>query len=144
MLRSGIKWSILLLLISVACTADLEIKHAPLDPLFHDNSSKIWVMDSIYDVLNTNYAPKDLVDKELIVFYSDGNCIIEKTKHLGQNNMRLVPFRIDSKIKELSIYLKDRLWRFNIQELSPFELLLSPTKDSDFQYSVILKPFPIY
>jgi hypothetical protein len=127
-----------------ACTTDLEIKHVPLDPLFHDNSSKVWVMDSIFDINKTNYSPKELVDKELIIFYSDGNCIVEKTKHLGQHNQRLVPFRVDSKFKELSIYMKERLWRFEIFEVTPFELLLTPTKDSDFQYSVILKPFPVY
>ncbi len=131
----------ILIFVSSSCTRGVELKPVPLGPLFHDNNSKVWVVNKIVSE-GQNFAPHFHRDKDMIVFYNNGKVLYQAIKTLGQSDGRKGEYSVYSSEKILTFYFKKEKWDFKISVNTQDTINLTPTSSSDYKYRMQLIPFP--
>jgi hypothetical protein len=135
-------WKVFILsFVLFSCTQGVKMKSINLGSLFHDNNSKIWVLDKVI-VGKENFAPKENKDKDIIVFYENGKCLFHSIKALGEVPGKKGQYSLYSTDRGIRFYFKNEIWEFKIDQLKEDRVVLKPTKDSDLRYTLILRPFP--
>jgi len=132
---------LMLALIFCSCTQGVKMKSINLGSLFHDNNSKVWVIDQVI-VGKENFAPKENKEKDIIVFYSNGKCLFHSIKALGEVAGKKGEYSVYSTEREMRFYFNKEVWDFKIKELEEDRVVLVPSKESDLRYTLILRPFP--
>lgn len=130
-----------ILVLCCSCDVGIELERVPFDPVFHDNGSKVWLIDQVI-TNGKNYAPIENENKDIIVFYDSGVCMFQPLKSLGEREGRKGKFSIFSSDRTLSIFFKDERWDFKVIKVSQDEIELRALKGSDFKYGLLLIPFP--
>jgi hypothetical protein len=130
-----------LIMLLCACGTGVELEEIPFDPVFHDNSSKVWLIDQVI-TNGKNYAPIENENKDIIVFYESGNCMFQPLKSLGDIQGKKGRFSIFTSDSTMGIFFKNERWDFKVKTLKHNYIELTPLKGSDFQYSLVLISFP--
>jgi hypothetical protein len=130
-----------LIMLLYACGTGVELEEIPFDPVFHDNSSKVWLIDQVI-TNGKNYAPIENENKDIIVFYESGNCMFQPLKSLGDIQGKKGRFSIFTSDSTMGIFFKNERWDFKVKTLKHNYIELTPLKGSDFQYSLVLISFP--
>jgi hypothetical protein len=124
-----------------ACSSSLPLKKVPLGPVFHDNGSKVWLVDEVL-LDGKNYAPIENSDKDVFIFYDSGACMFQPMKTLGDLQGKKGEYSVYSEEESLSIFFKNERWDFKIKRVEENRIELEPLKKSAFKYSLVLTPFP--
>jgi hypothetical protein len=124
-----------------ACSTGVELKQVSLGPFFHDNNSKVWVIDQVI-VDKINYSPSNINEKDLLIFYDNNKCLFQPLKTLGTKKGKKGDYLIDSENKEIAIYFPLEKWDFKIDYMAEDTIILVPNKGSEFTYELLLIPFP--
>lgn len=132
--------SLILLGVS-ACGYDTVLRPINLGPLIHDTNSKVWFVDQIISG-NKNFAPKNIYDKDVVIFYESGNCVFQPMKTIGEIPSKKGQFTLFSEDQTITLYFQKEKWDFKITTFSKDTLILSPTELSDLKYELVLLPFP--
>ena len=123
-----------------SCTSGIDFKNVNYNNLFHDDNSKVWIVNKVvYEgaVISSN----SYLDKDVFVFHKNGVCDFVSFKNLGSGKSKKGKFVIDSKHKKMRIEFKDESWIYNLYYLYEDSISLKPTEKSDSQLGLQLKPF---
>lgn len=111
--------------------------------LFHDNSSKVWVINHVFEN-GKELSPLSLNYKKILVFHSTNNCYEYAIEGLGTKKGRKGRFNLKIDKKELEIAYNKETITFKIEYLSEKKITLK-TKNKDKQeVEVELITFPEY
>ncbi len=137
------KWILFMVIfISISsCHRIIETEEVNIAPAFHDNSSKVWMIDKIMKD-NKNYAPILRQERDLFVFYSTGKCLLTPIDSLSKSSAHAYGrFLVNSAEKEIRIIYKDGDWIFKITTFEDNEIVLKPVRGS-YKYDLHLISFP--
>jgi hypothetical protein len=124
-----------------ACSTGVPLKAVPFEPIFHDNGSKVWMVDEVI-IKGKNCAPIENADKDVIVFYDSGVCAFQPMKSIGDARGKKGEYAVYSDEGILSIRFQNERWDFKIKRIKNTRIELTPLKKSTFKYSLVLIPFP--
>tara|TARA_B110000285_G_C15092714_1_gene600071 strand:+ start:657 stop:1082 length:426 start_codon:yes stop_codon:yes gene_type:complete len=130
---------VLALLIS-SCTTGIDFSNVDYSNLFHDDNSKVWVVNKVtFDgaVISSNSR----LDKDIIIFHQNGVCDFIPLKNLGTGKSKKGKFNIDSQAKEVRIDFPKESWLYTMYYIFEDSISLKPTKESASQLGMQLKPF---
>ncbi|MES2587688.1 MAG: hypothetical protein V4622_01835 [Bacteroidota bacterium] len=126
-----------------SCVSDRHFKKVEPYYLFHDNSSKVWLINHVYKN-GKDEVPLSMKFKKIFVFHKTRNCYMYQTSDLNENQGKKGNFSLDIANKKLEINFKNVDWNFEIESLSEEKILLKSIKgekDSSF-YKMELISFP--
>ena len=131
---------ILTLLILCSCTAGINYKNVEYGNLFHDDNSKVWLINKV--VFNgAVISSSSHLDKDVIVFHDNGICDLIPFKNLGTGTPKKGRFYVNSKLKQLNIDFPKETWVYGMSYAFEDSISLKPNKESDYQMGMQLKPF---
>lgn len=124
-----------------SCVHDGQLK--PLDPyyVFHDNSSKVWLINHLYKD-GEDFAPLSTNYKEVLIFHKSKVCYVHKLREIGEKSGKKADFMLDSENKEMRFYFNKEKWIFELKMVSHEKIILKPREGSKFQYTLELIPLP--
>lgn len=112
-------------------------------PLFHGNSSKLWVINKVTKE-GVNYSARKLREKDVIIFFENGNRVyMQPLNQMGQFPKKVGSFSLNQEKNRCEIKFKDQLWSFYMVQQDNRRLFLRPTEDSDFEFELELITYPL-
>lgn len=128
------------LLVCCSCVQDSELK--PIDPyyLFHDNSSKVWLINHAYKD-GKDYSPMSLSMKDIVTIHASHNCYFQRMGSFGDAPGRKAILSLDGATKQLSFLFQGESWDFSITSMQVEKIILEPIHDS-YPYTLELIPVP--
>ncbi len=129
-----------LFIIFYSCTTGVKVKENNSSSFLHDGNSKVWMISEIAKN-DFDYSDKSEL-KDLFIFYANGECVLQSKKEFSMNIGELGSYEISNFGKSMHIDFENDKWEFTINKSPSGELRLMPTKNSDFDYSLTLIPFP--
>jgi hypothetical protein len=124
-----------------SCTSGINLKSVDLTDLFCDSNSKVWIVNKLI-VGNSVISPFEDKDKDVMVFYLNRNCDYVALKDLGRKEPSKGYYLLDSELKTMTVEFKpDSIWDLTLSYITEDSILMKPTKESDIQYGIQLKPF---
>jgi hypothetical protein len=130
-----------IVLLFTSCVSDFELKDVDITPIFHDNSSKVWMIKHQFSG-KTDIAPLTNGMKYIITFHQSHNCYLQRMNTFGDESGSKGLFTVDSEIKELEISFKDQNWHFSLDTLTYTRIYLRSLDTSSFPYNLVLIPVP--
>lgn len=126
-----------------ACVPDSQLKTIEPYYIFHDNSSKVWLVQHLYKD-GKDFSPISRKYKDIFTFHQSGNCYVQRMCTFGDEPGRKAYFVLNSDINELSMEFSEEVWRFHLKFVSPQKIILAPrTSNPDhMKYTVELIPVP--
>lgn len=124
-----------------ACSFDENKQTVKLDSFFHDNSSKVWMVQRAIKN-DQDRAPKNMNFRDVVIFYDNGKCIIQPLNSLGNREGMKGTYTINSERKLLKLRLESESRQYNFKFETERKLLLFPTRNSADQYNLELIPLP--
>ncbi len=124
-----------------ACSTGVELKQISLGPFFHDNNSKVWLIDQVI-VDEINYSPSNINEKDLLIFYDNNRCLFQPLKSFGKTKGKKGNYSIDSEKKEIALYFPLEKWDFTIDYITEDTVVLMPKQNAEFAYQLVLIPLP--
>ena len=126
---------------AASCVSDAEFK--AIDPyyLFHDNSSKVWLINHKYQD-GKDFSPLSLGFKDIITIHKSHNCYVQRMGTFGDIPGEKGQFYLDSEENEARIEFKNQSWIFTIKSMQLEKVILEPTSKSDLQFTLELIPVP--
>ncbi len=121
-----------------ACQDDVAMKMIPLDDLFHDRTSKVWLVDQVW-LDNANISSQKDEEKDVMIFHKNGIIDLIAMKNITRRPPEKGEFIIQGNI--LTINYPERVDIFYISYVYEDSILLTPKQESDNQYKIQLKPF---
>lgn len=103
----------------LSCDSDSgSINKLQLEPLFHDNSSKVWLLENqIIDGIDR--VEFEFKEKELFIFYNGGDVYQSKVKYVSSKRGFRGRFSIQNENKEFVLdYDNKKLAQYKIRFLS--------------------------
>lgn len=128
-----------------SCVSDYELKPVELNPIFHDNSSKVWVINHQWENdkgKNKDIAPFSLGMKYILTFHSSNACYLQRMNSFGNEAGTKGTFYIDAETNELEIQFPDALWKFSIDTIEKKRIYLRTLNIKEFPYSLEIIPVP--
>ncbi len=128
----------------VECTYDVDLKPVDQTRLLNDGNSKFWIVDCLYKG-NINHADPNLKNKDLIVFFVSGKCIIQKVKKFAQNGGDIYKYVVsvdEFGVRRIVLTRKNKKWEFRLNIINSEKILLTPLSKKNFEYDMVLIPFP--
>jgi hypothetical protein len=147
-----IKWNFKCFIVSFlcvvtlfGCTTGIELIPLHYDAFLHDSNSKVWVVDQLW-TQEGNHAQQDILKKDAIIFFEDGNCYILKVNALGTSNYDLFQYKLIEKDQQRYLRLvgKKKKLLFQLNQFSNGNIRLKPANVERFKYTMVLIPFPQY
>lgn len=122
-----------------SCVTDGNLKK--IDPyyVFHDNNSKVWMINHCYKD-GKDHAPVSNKYKEIITFHKSSNCYVQPMNTFGDEAGRKGSFTVNGKKKTFAIEYQDETLNFRITALSHDRIVLAP--EGKFLYTLELVPVP--
>ncbi|MBI2257729.1 MAG: hypothetical protein HYU67_02395 [Flavobacteriia bacterium] len=96
-----------------SCLYDYELK--PLEPyfIFHDHSSKVWLVDkSLHS--NLEIGPNNIQEKEILIFHKNRKCYFYLLNNMAKGAYKIVDFKIDAENKQLVFIEKNKIEKYNL------------------------------
>ncbi|MFT7345357.1 MAG: hypothetical protein ACI9XP_001952 [Lentimonas sp.] len=134
------KLTVLLFLLASCTGQETMIKVVPYSS-FHNNSSRIWVINTVKQK-GGNFAPQLLKQKDVIIFFDDESFFIQPMSTIGDRPKQHGSFKINSAGDHIFLSLNQDNWKFKIDELERDFIRLKPTNESDFKYELQLIAYP--
>lgn len=128
-------------IIFVSCSSNTDLIPVNKRSILTDNNSKVWMVDQVI-IGNRNFAPTINSEKDVLVFYDNGNCAYQSMRNLGDFPAKKGEFSMYSDDTTLLIGFKNETWYFKYQQISEDTIALIPEKKSALKYKLILVPFP--
>lgn len=105
--------------------------------VLHGGNSKLWVLS--IDEAGAAYHTLD-PDEDFLIFY-DNNTVIRSTfKRMGKKEYIVGTFALNSDEDLLTITFPNEKWDFELEFTYDKNVELTPTTQSDNQYSMLLHP----
>lgn len=130
-----------LFFVLVGCKAGVEMNEVNFSSLFHDGNSKVWMVNKVL-ASGDNYAPKNNWEKDIVIFYNNGKCVLQPLKSLGESPGKKGEYTVYSESKNLIIQFKNEKWDFLLTTISEDKVIMKPLKGSDLKYTVEIIPLP--
>ena len=124
-----------------SCVGDYELKPVELYPIFHDNSSKVWVINHQWEK-DKDIAPFSLGMKYILVFHASNACYLQRMNSFGNEPGTRGMFYVDPETKQLEIQFPDAHWQFQIDTLEKNRIFLKTIDTKEFPYSLEIIPVP--
>lgn len=126
-----------------ACVHDYQLK--PIDPasIFHGNTSKVWVINHLYQD-KKDYAPLSLKYKEMLIFHETATCYFYQVNQFQNGHSKKADFKINRLTNEITFFFLKEKWTFKIKSYSLNKIILEPVRAKKFNYTVELIPFPAF
>lgn len=128
-------------LILCSCSTEYPLEPLPIAPLLHGGNSKVWMVDKIFQK-KRNFAPLVNMHKDVVVFYENGNCMVQPMSTIGHVVGKKGAFKAYANDSSLTVYFKNERWDFKLKIPHADTIVLVPTKQSDLNYTMTLVPFP--
>jgi|GEM_PF-685547 len=126
-----------------SCVPDSQLKTLEPYYIFHDNSSKVWLVQHVYKQ-GKDFAPLSNKYKDIFTFHHSNYCYVQRMCTFGDEPGRKAYFALDSETNELRMEFRQEVWRFNLKFVSPQKIILTPkaSNPEDMQYTLELIPVP--
>jgi hypothetical protein len=124
-----------------SCVPDFQLKDIEPYYIFHDNSSKVWLINHLYKN-KVDEVPISVEFKKIIVFHSDRDCYIYNVNKIIEGSGRKASFFLDIKNKKLSIEFNNENWDFLIESYNEEKIVLISLPEEKVQYKMELIAFP--
>lgn len=131
------------LLLTSSCVHKYQYKQVEPYYIFHANSSKVWVLNHIYEG-NIDRAPLSLKYKKMFVFHKSGAFYEYDIQHLGEKRNHSGLFYLNIEAKKVEFHLKREICTFQIEEINEEKIILKPIKGKAYPFRIELIPFPEY
>ena len=130
-----------LLLTLSACTSGINLENVNIAPLFHDNSSKVWLIDKVWHN-GQDVSPARTNFKDVLIFYKNGNVLMQPLNSLGNKLGKKGTFTIDPDLNTIIMEYKLEKWFFSIENPSLERITLHPKEGSAIPYVLEIVPLP--
>lgn len=137
MVRIG--YFLLVILLLSSCLSDDELIKVDPSYVFHDNNSKVWLIDHKYKN-GKDFSPISLKYKEVLIFHNSGNFYLQKLHTLGDEIGEKGHFSVSPAYKNVKLHFQDKTWLFTCTNLSSERIILKPI--SNYKYTLELIPIP--
>jgi hypothetical protein len=137
------KWLFIFIgLATASCMDGVELRLIDQYPLYHANSSKIWIIHKITKD-QVNFTADKLMKKDCIIFFDAGKKLfILPVDRLGDFPERVGQFYLNQNDSRLEFSFPKETWIFHILQQSADKIVLQATPESDFDYNLELSPYP--
>jgi hypothetical protein len=125
----------------ISCSDQYSLDPLPIEPLLHNGNSKLWVIDQILKG-KKNLAPQVNMQKDVLVFYENGKCIVQPMSSIGDIVGKKGEYKAYSEDSTLTLYFKNEKWDFKLKFFGEDTIVLAPKKSSDLAYKLVIVPFP--
>jgi len=130
--------TIALILILSSCLMGADKKNIQFDDLFHDRTSKVWIVDQVW-INDANISSRSNEEKDVMIFHKNGIVDLIAMKNITRRPPEKGEFKINERL--LTIEYRERIDIFEIAHVSEDSILLVPIENSGNQYKIQLKPF---
>ena len=117
------------------CTFNLPMKPVNLDLVFHDNGSKAWMINRVWNKQGRLSKPK----KTMVLFVENGKCVIHERESDCNTNVKRLSYDLSVK-NELSVYNFNTEWKYRIISLDDNLIKLEPILGGDSLFTLELIP----
>lgn len=126
-----------------SCMYDYKYKSVEPYYIFHDNASKVWILNHYY-VNGKDNTPLSLNYKRAYVFHNSRNFYENDVQHLGETkgNKGFFTLKIDE--KKLELEYKNLKKNFTIVYLTESKIILTSTNKATDKIKLELITFPEY
>ena len=137
----GILKLLVLIFILNACVSDNELLTVNPAFVFHNNNSKVWLVNHKYKN-GKDFSPLSMKYKEIFIFHKTGNLYFQKMNTLGDEMGEKGAFEVSNNFKSAKFYFKDRVWVFDLKLLTNEKIILNPKFNYNFTLELIPIPEP--
>jgi hypothetical protein len=132
---------IIISIILFSCSAEYELNEIDYSVLFHDNNSKVWLIDEI-NRGGKNYAPLVRKQRDIIIFYKPNSVVLTNLNEIGYSKGNKANFTINSNEKIIEVKFEKAKWKYHFISIEDQKIILKPfTKNKD-QFELVLIPLP--
>jgi CRISPR/Cas system-associated endoribonuclease Cas2 len=103
---------ILISIILFSCSAEYELNEIDYSVLFHDNNSKVWLIDEI-NRGGKNYAPLVRKQRDVIIFYKPNSVQLTNLNEIGYSKGNKANFTINSTEKIIEVKFEKAIYDCN-------------------------------
>jgi hypothetical protein len=129
-------------LIAFSCSTGITLDSVDYGSLFDDSNSKVWLV-SKQIVDNADISPIQTYDKDIMVFHKGGVVDYIALKDITRKKPRKGQYVLDSQNRTMKIEFENgRIWDLDLSYITEDSILMEPTKNSDLNIAVQLKPLP--
>jgi hypothetical protein len=132
---------VFLLLASCQEENDQTLIKISKESIFHDNSSKVWVISRVtkkgVNVSNLKFQQKDVA-----IFYKSGKVYFQPISTLGNFPEKGGRLFLSEDSKSVNLLFDEENWNFTIESISSERIKLRHTVKSDFKYDLELISYP--
>jgi hypothetical protein len=123
------------------CTTGVKMVENDYSSLLHDGNSKVWMIRNLKSN-GSDFAKKGDI-RDLLIFYSNGTCVLQSTHEMGSQTGQKAEFKANFSKKTLVISFQKEKWEFNVEIKSEDEIVLNPISGSSTNFSLTLIPLPL-
>lgn len=127
------------LIVLTSCTSRYKMHTVGLDPVLHDSNSKVWQVESQI-IQGVNVAPGNVLDKDAIVFFENGNCTVFNLKGLGKKSILKGQFEVDTGTRKMKFLFDQMTWVFQFEYITEDSVKLIASENSDLKNDLFLVP----
>ena len=129
-------------LIAFSCSTGITLDSVDYGSLFDDSNSKVWLV-SKQIVDNADISPIQTYDKEIMVFHNSGVVDCIALKDITRKEPRKGQYVLESQSRTMKIEFENgKIWDIHLSYITEDSILMEPTKNSDINIAVQLKPLP--
>ncbi|MFT5779676.1 MAG: hypothetical protein ACI837_002635 [Crocinitomicaceae bacterium] len=132
---------VLILILLVSCTSGIQMNSVRYDDLLNDGNSKIWLIDKMI-IDKSDISMRNNWQKELLIFFENGHVQYLPVQDLGHKKGNIGDYVLNSNDRKLSLYFKEGVWEFDLDEITEDSIYMIPTKASDAEFSLHIIPLP--
>lgn len=131
------------MLLFTSCVSDYNFKSVEPYYIFHDNASKVWILNHYY-VNGKDSAPLSLNYKRAYVFHTSRNFYENDVQHLGEQRGNKGFFSLNIDEKKLEFEYKNLKKVFTIVYITESKIVLTSTNKAGDKIKLELITFPEY
>lgn len=124
-----------------SCSAEYELNEIDYSVLFHDNNSKVWLIDEI-NRGGKNYAPLVRRQRDIIIFYKPNRVVLTNLNEIAYSKGNKANFTINSNEKIIEVNFEKTKWKYHFESIEDQKIILKPFAKNLDQFELVLIPLP--
>jgi len=124
-----------------SCSAEYELNEIDYSVLFHDNNSKVWLIDEI-NRGGKNYAPLVRRQRDIIIFYKPNRVVLTNLNEIAYSKGNKANFTINSNEKLIEVNFEKTKWKYHFESIEDQKIILKPFAKNLDQFELVLIPLP--
>ncbi len=124
-----------------SCSAEYELNEIDYSVLFHDNNSKVWLIDEI-NRGDKNYAPLVRKQRDIIIFYKPNRVVLTNLNEIAYSKGNKANFTINSNEKIIEVNFEKTKWKYHFESIEDQKIILKPFAKNLDQFELVLIPLP--